>query len=45
MPIWVGLTCSIDDKGGIYLGENVEAAIENGESLEKAVMYLNEIDY
>ena len=44
MPIWVGLTCSIDDKGGIYLGENVEAAIDNGESLEKAVMYLNEID-
>ena len=44
MPIWVGLTCSIDDKGCIYLGESVEAAIENGESLEKAVMYLNEID-
>ena len=44
MPIWVGLTCSIDDKGGIYLGESVKAAIENGESLKKAVMYLNEID-
>ena len=38
MPIWVGLTCSIDDKGGIYLGESVEAAIENGESLEKAAI-------
>ena len=44
LPIWVGLSCSIDDKGGIYLGESVEAAIDNDESLEKAVMYLNETD-